>query len=60
MGRYFDRVARKPDGSGWQFAERRLGHRRGRPLALACGRSCHVDRAGVACAPRFFYIGDRI
>jgi 3-phenylpropionate/cinnamic acid dioxygenase small subunit len=25
MGRYFDRVARKPDGSGWQFAERRLG-----------------------------------
>ncbi|MBV9582679.1 MAG: nuclear transport factor 2 family protein [Chloroflexi bacterium] len=25
MGRYFDRVVRKPDGSGWQFAERRLG-----------------------------------
>jgi 3-phenylpropionate/cinnamic acid dioxygenase small subunit len=25
MGRYFDRVARKPDGSGWQFTERRLG-----------------------------------
>ena len=24
-GRYFDRVVRKPDGSGWQFAERRLG-----------------------------------
>jgi 3-phenylpropionate/cinnamic acid dioxygenase small subunit len=25
MGRYFDRVVRTPDGSGWQFAERRLG-----------------------------------
>jgi hypothetical protein len=25
LGRYFDRVVRKPDGSGWQFAERRLG-----------------------------------
>jgi 3-phenylpropionate/cinnamic acid dioxygenase small subunit len=25
IGRYFDRVVRKPDGSGWQFAERRLG-----------------------------------
>jgi 3-phenylpropionate/cinnamic acid dioxygenase small subunit len=25
MGRYFDRVVRKPDGSGWQFTERRLG-----------------------------------
>ncbi len=25
MGRYFDRVIRRPDGSGWQFAHRRLG-----------------------------------
>ena len=25
FGRYFDRVVRKPDGSGWQFLERRLG-----------------------------------
>ncbi len=25
LGRYFDHVVRKPDGSGWQFAERRLG-----------------------------------
>jgi hypothetical protein len=25
LGRYFDRVVRRPDGSGWQFAERRLG-----------------------------------
>jgi 3-phenylpropionate/cinnamic acid dioxygenase small subunit len=25
LGRYFDRVVRKADGSGWQFAERRLG-----------------------------------
>ncbi|MBV9322535.1 MAG: nuclear transport factor 2 family protein [Chloroflexi bacterium] len=25
IGRYFDRVVRKADSSGWQFAERRLG-----------------------------------
>ena len=25
LGRYFDRVVRAPDGSRWQFAERRLG-----------------------------------